>query len=225
MAAGAVFTPVEEVQRCLVAPWEMVEKVAKVSFREGWVEEPNLTILWVVLEVVAVHMDDQEALEEEEGTLGEAVEIMNMMPVGVGEAPTMLELIGKMNVAITRLVTARRPFHYYRTDTVRFTKLRENEETRRWRTENHNPLQLLFGVSSGVPFHPSEEKKKDGFEGERDIPENNCKEHKTAIILLSVSFMYITRLEDQWPPSVDFYFLFIKNISGSRKIKPWEEVA
>ena len=72
----------------------------------------------------------------------------------------MLELIGKMNVAITRLVTARRPFHYYRTDTVRFTKLRENEETRRWRTENHNPLQLLFGVSSGVPFHPSEEKKK-----------------------------------------------------------------
>lgn len=68
-------------------------------------------------------------------------------------------------------------------------------------------------------------KKKDGFEGERDIPENNCKEHKIAIILLSVSFMYITRLEDQWSPSVDFYFLFIKNISSSRKIKPWEEVA
>ena len=62
---------------------------------------------------------------------------------------------------------------------------------RRWRTENHNPSQLLFGVSSGVPFHPSEEKKKKGFEGERDIPENNCKEHKTAIILLSVSFMYV----------------------------------
>ena len=75
------------------------------------------------------------------------------------------------------------------------------------------------------PSIPVRKKKKDGFEGERDIPENNCKEHKTAIILLSVSFMYITRLEDQWSPSVDFYFLFIKNISGSRKIKPREEVA
>ena len=105
MAAGAVFTPVEEVQRCLVAPWEMVEKVAKVSFREGWVEEPNLTILWVVLEVVAVHMDNQEALEEEEGTLGEAVEIMNMMPVGGGEAPIMLVKISRVNVVIMQLVT------------------------------------------------------------------------------------------------------------------------
>ena len=104
MAAGAVFTPVEEVQRCLMAPWEMV-KVAKVSFREGWVEEPNLTILWVVLEVVAVHMDNQEALEEEEGTLGEAVETMNMMPVGVGEAPIMLVKISRVNVVIMQLVT------------------------------------------------------------------------------------------------------------------------
>ena len=80
-----------------------------------------------------------------------------------------------------------------------------------------------LAVFPSIPVR--KKKKKDGFEGERDIPENNCKEHKTAIILLSVSFMYITRLEDQWSPSVDFYFLFIKNISGSRKIKPWEEVA
>ena len=56
MAAGAVFTPVEEVQRCLVAPWEMVEKVAKVFFKEEWVEEPNLTILRVVLVVVVVQL-------------------------------------------------------------------------------------------------------------------------------------------------------------------------
>ena len=105
MAAGAVFTPVEEVPRCLVAAWEMVEKVAKVSFREGWVEEPNLIILWVVLVVVVVHIVGGEAPEEEEGTLGGAAEIMNTIPVGVGEAPTMLVKISRVNFVIMQLVT------------------------------------------------------------------------------------------------------------------------
>ena len=105
MAAGAVFTPVEEVQRCLVAPWEMVEKVAKVFFKEEWVEEPNLTILRVVLVVVVVQLVGGEALEEEEGTLGGAAEIIHMIPVGVGEALTMLLKISRVNVVIMQLVT------------------------------------------------------------------------------------------------------------------------
>ena len=160
----AGFTPMEKVDKTLVEAVETAERVVGDFFREGRVGELGKMVSMVGL-VEAVELLDGELEEQgeegEEGdTLGEALETMLVIPVGVGEAPTMLELIGKMNVAITRLVTARRPFHYYRTDTVRFTKLRENEEMRRWRTENHNPLQLLFWVSSGVPFHPSEEKKK-----------------------------------------------------------------
>ena len=49
----------------------------------------------------------QEEEEEEEDTLGEAVEMILWMPVGVVVDPTMLETISRMNVVTTRLVMVR----------------------------------------------------------------------------------------------------------------------
>ena len=50
---------------------------------------------------------EQEEEEEEEDTLGEAVEMILWMPVGVVVDPTMLETISRMNVVTTRLVMVR----------------------------------------------------------------------------------------------------------------------
>ena len=44
---------------------------------------------------------------EEEDTLGEAVEIIVQIPVGVVVDPTMLETISRMNVVTTRLAMVR----------------------------------------------------------------------------------------------------------------------
>ena len=90
VVAEAVFTPTEEVQSGLLAPWEWVEKVAKDFFREEWAESPYLKLSMVALEEVVVDTDREEAPEEAEGTLGEAAEIMKMIPVRVEEAPIML---------------------------------------------------------------------------------------------------------------------------------------
>ena len=49
----------------------------------------------------------KEEEEEEEDTLGEAVEIILRMPVGVVVDPTMLETISRMNVVTTRLAMVR----------------------------------------------------------------------------------------------------------------------
>lgn len=103
--AGAVFTPTGEVQRSLVAPWDVVGKAAKVFFREERVEGLYLTILWVALGEAVVHMEREEAPEEEEGTPGEAVEIVYMIPVGVEEAHTTLVKISRVNAVLTGLVT------------------------------------------------------------------------------------------------------------------------
>ena len=51
--------------------------------------------------------DGGEEGEEEEDTLGEAVEIMLRVPVGVAVDPTMLETISRMNVVTTRLAMVR----------------------------------------------------------------------------------------------------------------------
>ena len=100
----AVFTPVEEVQGgSLVVPWDMVEKGVRGFFREGWVEDPGLTISMVGLEEGLVLMGRVGVVEAEEGGLGEAVEMMNVTPVGEGEDLTMLEKINKMNVVIKQL--------------------------------------------------------------------------------------------------------------------------
>ena len=44
--------------------------------------------------------DGAEEEEEEEDTLGEAVEVMISIPVGVVVDPTMLETISRMNVVL-----------------------------------------------------------------------------------------------------------------------------
>ena len=51
--------------------------------------------------------EKEEEEEEEEDTLGEAVEIIVQMPVGVVVDPTMLETISRMNVVTTRLAMVR----------------------------------------------------------------------------------------------------------------------
>ena len=51
--------------------------------------------------------EGEEEEEEEEDTLGEAVEIMLRIPVGVVVDPTMLETISRMNVVTTTLAMVR----------------------------------------------------------------------------------------------------------------------
>ncbi len=102
-----VFTPVEEVQSNLVAPWGQVEKVARDSFREGWVDDPYTTMSSVDLEEGLVLMEMEEVLEAEGDTLGEAVEIMKETPVVEGEGLIILEQIRKTNVVITERVMVR----------------------------------------------------------------------------------------------------------------------
>ena len=48
-----------------------------------------------------------EEVEEEEDTLGEAVEVVMQIPVGVVVDPTMLETISRMNVVTIRLAMVR----------------------------------------------------------------------------------------------------------------------
>ena len=50
---------------------------------------------------------EKEEEEEEEDTLGEAVEIIVEIPVGVVVDPSMLETISRMNVVTTRLAMVR----------------------------------------------------------------------------------------------------------------------
>ena len=50
---------------------------------------------------------EEEEEEEEEDTLGEAVDVIMTMPVGVVVDPTMLETISRMNVVTTRLAMVR----------------------------------------------------------------------------------------------------------------------
>ena len=107
MVAEAVFTRAEEVERILMVPWDMAEKVAMDFFREGWVEEPGKKISWAGSEEVLEHMDGEGVVVEEEGTLEEAVEVMHLIPVVVEVDPSMLERIRIMNVVTTQLVMVR----------------------------------------------------------------------------------------------------------------------
>ena len=54
-----------------------------------------------------VDLGDGEEEEEEEDTLGEAVEVVMQIPVGVVVDPTMLETISRMNVVTIRLAMVR----------------------------------------------------------------------------------------------------------------------
>ena len=54
-----------------------------------------------------VDLTDGEEEEEEENTLGEAVDVTIRIPVGVVVDPSMLETISRMNVVTTRLAMVR----------------------------------------------------------------------------------------------------------------------
>ena len=100
-------TLVEEVERILTEALGMGEKVAWDFFREGWVEDLRNKILWVGLEVVVELMGEEDRVgegeEEEEGTLGAAVEAMKEIPVGVEVDPTILERVSRMNAVTINL--------------------------------------------------------------------------------------------------------------------------
>ena len=101
------FTPVEEVERISMGPRETAEKVVRDFYREGWVEEQYITMLLVGLVEEVELMDGEEEEEEEEVTLGEAVEMLGMIPVGEGVALTTMETTRTMHVVIERLVMVR----------------------------------------------------------------------------------------------------------------------
>ena len=84
-------------------PRERAEKVVMDFFREVRVGDQWITVLLVGLVEEVELMDGQEE-EEEEGTLGEAVEVVVMIAVGEGVALTTMETNRRMNVVITRLV-------------------------------------------------------------------------------------------------------------------------
>ena len=54
-----------------------------------------------------VDLTDGEEEEEEEDTLGEAVDVTIRIPVGVVVDPSMLETISRMNVVTTTLAMVR----------------------------------------------------------------------------------------------------------------------
>ena len=99
----AGFTPVEDMGRISMEPRERAEKVVMDFFREVRVGDQWIAVLLVGLVEEVELMDGQEE-EEEEGTLGEAVEVVVMIAVGEGVALTTLETNRRMNVVITRLV-------------------------------------------------------------------------------------------------------------------------
>ncbi len=100
----AVFTPAEEVQSISMAPWDMAGKAERNFFREELVEEPRLTMLTEDLAVVVVLVDAEEAVEAEEDTPVEAVEVMFGPPVGEGEGLSTMEQIRKMTAVTTQQV-------------------------------------------------------------------------------------------------------------------------
>ena len=100
MAAAEVSTPAAEVQ-------EMVERVVRDSYREGWEVKPRCRVLMVDLVEGQVVMDGQGVREEEEDTLEEAVAMIARILVEAVEDLIMLVNINKMTVAIDQMVTVR----------------------------------------------------------------------------------------------------------------------
>ena len=102
----AGFTPVEEVERISMGPREMGERVVRDFFRDGWVGDHSITMSIVDL-AEEVGLRDLGEAEEEEDTLGEAVDVTIRIPVGVVVDPSMLETISRMNVVTTTLAMVR----------------------------------------------------------------------------------------------------------------------
>ena len=111
----AGFTPVEEVEIISMGPRDTVARVVRDFCREGWVGwvgwvgwmgDQNIPTFMVGLAEEVEQRDGGEE-EEEEDTLGEAVEKVIQIPVGVVVDPTMLETISRMNVVTTTLAMVR----------------------------------------------------------------------------------------------------------------------
>ena len=96
VAAAAAFTPAGEMER-------RVEKGVKGFFKEELVENLNGSEVTVVLEVVVVPVMVEEVVE---GTPGEAVGVMKMIPVEEGEVHIMLEKIRKLIAVTIQVVMA-----------------------------------------------------------------------------------------------------------------------
>ena len=107
MVAG--FTPVEEVERILMGPRDMVARVVRDFCREGWVGDQRISTSMVGLaEEVELWDGAAEEEEEEEDTLGGgAVEVIITKPVGVVVDPSMLETISRMNVVTITMAMVR----------------------------------------------------------------------------------------------------------------------
>ena len=103
----AGFTLVEEVESISMGPREMGERVVRDFFREGWVGDHGITMSMVDLADLAEEVELRDGEEEEEDTLGEAVDVTMRIPVGVVVDPSMLETISRMNVVTTRLAMVR----------------------------------------------------------------------------------------------------------------------
>ena len=106
----AGFTPVEEVERISMGPRERVERVERVVrdfCREGWVGDQRISTSMVGLAEEVDLTDGGEEEEEEEDTLGEAVDVIMAIPVGVVVDPSMLETISRMNVVTKTLAMVR----------------------------------------------------------------------------------------------------------------------
>jgi len=80
-----------------------VDKEVKDFFREEWVEEPGKTMLSEDLVAVLVALDLEELLAAVEGTLVEAVEIINLTPVGEAGDLITPEQISKTNAVLKPL--------------------------------------------------------------------------------------------------------------------------
>ena len=103
----AGFTPVEEVERISMGPRDMVARVVRDFCREGWVGDQRISTSMVGLAEEVDLTDGGEEEEEEEDTLGEAVDFIMAIPVGVVVDPSMLETISRMNVVTKTLAMVR----------------------------------------------------------------------------------------------------------------------
>ena len=94
-----VFTPVVE-----MVPRNRTEKGVKDFFKEGRVDNLGMIMQTVVLEGVGVVVEVEVVVE---GTQGEAVGMLRMIPVEEEEVPIMLEKTNKMIAVTMQLVMAR----------------------------------------------------------------------------------------------------------------------
>ena len=80
-----------------------MEKEVRDFSREELAEEPDVAMLPEDLVAVQAHLDGEELEEEAEGILAEAVEMINLIPVGEGEDLTTPEQVSEMHAVIRQL--------------------------------------------------------------------------------------------------------------------------